>query len=255
DLAANKPATPPAKPDFKKFAEENGLVFGKTPLVSQFEVNRFDIGDSYIDGQRQYPFAKSAFEKSLKLYVPKTSEDPQGNSYVFWKMEDVKAYTPKFSGKGERERVLQAWRMVQARELALKEAQRLADKARKATGSLKDIFADQPDIAVSLTARFSWLILERKNEDSLMPSPRFSRIVDADHRLLVDSPGPDFMRTVFELKEGELGVAMNYPKTVAYLIRLVEMRPSERLLRTQFEVDRRNYYIYFFLGSDDRERI
>ena len=63
------------------------------------------------------------------------------------------------------------------------------------------------------------------------------------------------MRVVFELKEGELGVAMNYPKTVVYLVRLVEIRPSERLLRTQFEVDRRNYYIYFFLGSDDRERI
>ena len=53
----------------------------------------------------------------------------------------------------------------------------------------------------------------------------------------VDMAGTEFMETVFSLAPGEIGVAFNAPQTVAYVIRLTAMKPSQDALWTQFKVD------------------
>ena len=77
--------------------------------------------------------------------------------------------------------------------------------------------------------------------------PRFSKVEG------VDMPRTEFMRKVSELKVGEIGVAMNHPKTVAYVIRVAEINPSEEFLQTQFQSDRE--FTYQAVGREDQSRI
>jgi len=245
DRLQNPKATPPTELDFDALAKGNGLGTGQTPLISQLEARNLDIGASDIDGR--LPFVYYAYE-ALPKYRPATSSDIQGNHYLFWKVEETKDRIPKFEEEGVRQEVLRAWKMVQARKDATNEAQRLAEKARKADRSLKETFANLPDIQVTLTAPFSWMTEGNVPRGSSRTLPRLS---EPDG---VEIPGPDFMRTVFRLKEGGIGVAMNHPKTIAYVIRIAEVKPSEKVLWPQFEVD--DYGKYAAVGfGEQREMI
>ena len=59
----------------------------------------------------------------------------------------------------------------------------------------------------------------------------------------VDMPGEAFMRTVFGLKKGEIGVAMNQPQTVAYVVKVIEFAPPPRLLMDLFETTSPERYL------------
>ncbi len=48
-------------------------------------------------------------------------------------------------------------------------------------------------------------------------------------------PGPAFMRTVFDLTKGDVGVAMNEPQTIAYVIRVIDFEPSLDTLLGRFK--------------------
>ena len=48
--------------------------------------------------------------------------------------------------------------------------------------------------------------------------------------------GEDFMRTVFQLGEGEVAVTANDPQTVYYVVRMVHAEPSLDLLREEFKI-------------------
>ena len=67
----------------------------------------------------------------LQVYQPAISQDVEGNYYLFWKVKDVEQRVPEFEDEGVRERVLGKWKEVRARDLATKEAQRLAAAARE----------------------------------------------------------------------------------------------------------------------------
>ena len=58
----------------------------------------------------------------------------------------------------------------------------------------------------------------------------------------VIDPGEEFMRSVFELSDGEVGVAQNHPQTVAYVVRIADSQPSTSVLRDGFLVDRFDRY-------------
>ena len=65
--------------------------------------------------------------------------------------------------------------------------------------------------------------------------------------------GEDFMRAVFGLERGQIGVAFNAPKSVAYVIRMTELSPSREVLWKQFEVD--DFSKYAPVAQADRQRI
>lgn len=50
----------------------------------------------------------------------------------------------------------------------------------------------------------------------------------------VEFPSHDFMRAIFALKPGEIGVAVNGPQTVVYLVRVASESPDEETRRQQF---------------------
>jgi len=231
DKAKKNSLKAPEKPDFTKLAKENGLGFYTTPLNSPLEVNALDIGQSFL-GQNT-PFLQYAFE-TLPKFRPEISQDIEGNYFLFWKTDQVAERIPEFKEPGVRERVLRAWKMVQARKLAEDKAKQLAEAARKTDKSLKDLFADQPKITVQESEPFSWMTYGAFPAWWAQTPPQISKITAAGKKdekagkeiEIVDMPGNDFMRQVFNLEKGQVGVALNQPKTVAYVVRVIDVTPA-----------------------------
>jgi hypothetical protein len=230
--------TPPSRPDFKQLAAEHNLTASRTPLLSQWEVSELDIGRSLVAwGPRpEDTFIGYAFDR-MPLHQPTGSWDLQGHQYLSWKTEETKERTPEFTEPGVAERVFRAWKLVRAREEAFKEAEKLAEAARKAQTSLRRAFAETPGLTVVETEPFSWMTHGEVPRWASQAPPRVSQVKG------VHLPGHDFMRAVFRLGEGEIGVAANQPQTEVFVVRVVEYDPPENVLWAQFEVERPDQYM------------
>jgi hypothetical protein len=232
------PPLPPAL-DFEKLAQQNGLTFGKTTLMAQWELQATPIGASFV-GMRDIV---ARYAMTLHTFHPAESMNLEGDRYLFWATEESKDRVPEFTEKGEREVVLRAWKMLNGRPLATKAADVLADEARKANKPLKQVFADRPDLHVAMPPAFSWITF---GNVALGSSPGATRLSTPAG---IDLPGDAFMRTVFRLEPGQVGVAMNAPQTVAYVIRLDQLTPSHDVLWKQFEVDDFSKYASAAIGE------
>jgi hypothetical protein len=217
----------PSPLDFEKLAKQNGLTVGKTGLVAQWELQATDIGTSLV-GMRD---SVARYAMALPPFHPAESIDLEGDRFLFWKTEETKERVPEFTDKGEREVVLRAWKMVHGRPLAVKAADALAAEVRKANKPLKKVLADRPDFHVAMPPVFSWITFGNVPLGSAPGAARISTVAG------VDLPGEDFMRTVFHLEPGQVGVAMNAPQTVAYVIRLDQLTPSHEVLWELFKMD------------------
>jgi hypothetical protein len=234
---------PPPSPDFEKLAKEYGLSAGRTPLISQWEARGSEIGASLVGGREPVWFY--AYQSGAK-FKPEMSADLKGDVFLFWKTDETKDRVPKFDDKGVRERVLHEWKMIRARKLALAAAQTLASEASKADKSLKKAFADRPDMRVILPPPFSWMTFGNVPLGSAPNAVRRSVVTG------VEEAGDEFMRTVFHLTPGQIGVAMNAPQTVAYVVQLTEFTPSYNVLWKQFEVDDFNKYTPVAAGDQQQ---
>jgi hypothetical protein len=180
-----------------------------------------------VEGQGS--FAAYAY-RTLATLLPARSFDSEGkHMYLFWIVDKSEDRIPKFKDQGVRQEVMAAWKTVHARKPAEKQAEFLAGEARKAGKALKKVFAGRPGIHVTQTSPFSWLTTD--NAMSLLSEPRFelSKVEG------IDVPGKAFMRKVFDLQPGDIGVAFNQPQTMAYVIRPIEFTPSTPILMKDFE--------------------
>jgi hypothetical protein len=239
------PVVPPTPPDFDKFAADNGLVAGRTPLLPRWELQKTEIGQTLVGGQ--VPTTEYAIE-SMTRYRSEEAVSLNGNPYLFWKTDETREDVPKFDDEAVWKEVLLAWKMVHARALARKAAEELATKANEAKKPLKELLADQPKMKVVLPAPFTWLTFG--NVAASLTQPRRPQLVDVPELNLV---GDDFMRKVFSLQPGESGAAMNAPQTIAYVIRLIEYTPSYRVLWDQFTID--DFVTYAEIAAIEQQRI
>ncbi|MBU4270320.1 MAG: SurA N-terminal domain-containing protein [Planctomycetes bacterium] len=234
--------SPPVRPDLEKLAKQNGLTAGRTGLVADWDAAESEIGSALVGGGiRAWQYA---FHSMAKLRPEKAMD--LGNLYLFWKTEDAKEEVPKFEDEGVREEVLRAWKMIQARELAKKEAEALAAEAREADKPFARVFAGRPKLPVLTPPPFTWMTLGSV-------SLSFSRQPEISAVEGVDIAGEEFMRTVFRLKPGEVGAAMNAPQTAAYAVRLIKYSPSYKVLWEQFKVD--DFRKYSAVAQGDRNQM
>ena len=240
----SKQVPEPAKLDFDAMAKEHGLTTGETGWITAMDAAGTEFGSSTVENVG--PFALVAFS-SVTKFRPETSRDRQGNYYLFWKTADEKDRVPKFEDEGVREEVLRTWKMIEARTPALAEANKLAEQARKEKKFLKHTFVDQPDLRVVQPDPFSWLTFGNVPLGSAPGAVRLSSVSG------VDRPGEAFMQTVFGLAKGEVGVAMNAPQTVAYVIRMTELTPSETSLWSQFKAS--DYSTYAPAAQQDQRQM
>jgi hypothetical protein len=93
---------------------------------------------------------------------------------------------------------------------------------------------------------FSWLT------QGLVPNdPRNRpRLSDVEG---IDNPGEGFMRAVFALQEGEVGVASNAPESVFYVVRVAELNPPPDALWAMFTSE--PYLNYFSVAAIEQNQI
>ncbi|HEX3871831.1 MAG TPA: hypothetical protein VHV77_15410, partial [Pirellulales bacterium] len=218
--------TMPKKPDFAALAKAAGIESGEIPLSPAYVVrNQPGLGQSMIGLD---PFASFAYQ-SLKLSTAVPSQDSDGNRYMFWKTEDVPAHVPDLAKI--RTEVEHAWKMIQAREPMDRKANELASQAREAKKTLKDTLGAKGYKVVESPA-FSWLTSGSAGNFNSGVMPTISDVEG------VIDPGSDFMREVFSLRVGDVGVAQNNPETIAYVLRPTSVEPSENVLRETFMADK-----------------
>ncbi len=247
----NAKAIAPQPLDFNKLAEGKNVEVGELKSVTPLQAMKSDIGKSFretqsaVPGQgRQIPFVQFAFAENLPEYRAEMDQDGENNFYLFWKTSEEPAYVPPLDEI--RSEVVQAWKLNKARELAKKRGGEYAEQARTQKKSLAELFGSQPNMKVSEPVPFSWLTLGNVPLQQ-GAEPRLSE-VDG-----VDQAGPDFMRMVFGLSAGGVGVAFNQPKDIVYVVRAIEFEPSEEQLRDEFA--RENPMRYLSAAREDQRAI
>jgi len=216
--------TEPIRPDLAALGKQHALDYRQLGLSSIFEVAKLDIGSATTLAGASV--LEAVFER-LPVFRPAVAQDPQQNFYLIWKTEEKESRIPDFSEPQTREKVLVAWKTLRARQLALQEANRLAEMARQKGTKLAEALAGQAGLTVVESQPFSWLTSGALPPFWMQAPPRISEVKG------VDRPGHEFMRTVFSLSPGQIAVAMNHPQTAAYVIRLLESNPSPEVLWEQ----------------------
>jgi hypothetical protein len=246
-------AKPPVRPDFKKLAKETGLEnHDSGGLLDVFEARALDIGSSYVEGRSE--FISVVYQK-LPEFLPRTSTDPAGNQYLFWKTKETPEKVPEWS-KDVRAKVLAAWKLEQARGIAQKEAERLAKFAQKSKQPLEKVFVKRPKVHVYPSDPFTWLTEGAIPGSMSNAQPEISPIhvagAAAGAEEAVQTPGNGFMQAVFHRDRGDVGMAMNQPETTVYVFRITEMTPASW---DAFVSEGSNPYSLFRVAYLDRERV
>jgi hypothetical protein len=224
------PAPPKSLTDLAPIAEKYGLKADKTGPMSLLQLRDAAVGKS-VSAETSRPLWQVLFgSKELDLYQPtSTVERPDGNHFVAMKISDTPARTPTLAEV--RDEVIKAWKFQKAAEIAQKNAADIAKKAQESKSPLTTFFADDPSIKVIRTDPFSELTGGDIGvvNGQLEQSPFRLSQPEGLH-----APDPDFMRRVFQLKDGEVVALPSHDHTMVYVVRVVEHQPSINELRTAY---------------------
>ena len=230
DAKLDSPQLAPPKPlDLAELAAAyEGISVHETGLLSKSELRQStDLGSSFLTGGT--PLTEYVFQPG-RLYSPGESVDLAGNRYLFWKAEETAEKIPTFDEA--RQQVLEAWKLVQAREPARAAAERLLEKAKSDGKPLAQSLSGEAGVTVLTAGPFSWM-----HEPSFQNQMRGMRLPTLSAVDGIEAPGDEFMRTVFQLEEGQYDVAMNAPQMIVYVVRVKKLSPTEKVLQTTFLVD------------------
>jgi hypothetical protein len=224
----------PAAPDVVKIAEKQGLQAARVPRVTASDAlatggiaASFDFREDPNSpmGFRQTRWIDLMFGGDAGLLRPVATRDVAGNRYLSWKTEDLPPFVPSF--ESARADVERAWRIVEARPLARQLADEIA-AAATGGGSLAAVVSEKfaaRKLEATTVGPFTWL---GRNAATFGAPPMLAQ-PDG-----LSMPGEEFMQAVFALQPGGTAVAFNQPRTVCYVIRLVEYRPDDEALRQRF---------------------
>jgi len=246
NIALRDNLEPPVPPKFDMAAavkDYAGVSANETPLLSAVQMQfDTDIGKSVVERQ---PFGVVAYQ-SLRPFFVREAQDFLGNRYLFWKTGEVKEFVPTF--EQVKDEVTRQWKLRAARKLAQAHAEELANRARESKKTLQEFFAGEAGKEVVNTGPFSWLT-HGSVPGGMTPNqpPRLGTVNG------VSEAGQGFMRTVFHLQPGEIGVAMNQPEDTVYVVQLESTTPSETVLRETFMVE--NFARYLPSTQIDRQEL
>lgn len=234
---ANKEDDPALKEpeplDFNALADEYGIDAKETPLISAYQAQtQTDLGKSMSNfindprvGFRQLTFVQLAYGDP-KLFRPERTFDDENNRYLWWATKTTTEQVPAF--EDVRSKVLLAYKMREARKLALAQAEKYAKTVREANKPLDEIFANREGMEVTDTGPFSRMTMGNTPYDFESSEPRLSAVHG------VEAPGQEFMQAVFSSKAGDVKVAQNEPQDIAYVIQVERFLPDRNLLEHEF---------------------
>jgi hypothetical protein len=234
---AQKSDTPPAPPDIKAWGKQYGLEVHETGVISRVQARDLDIFQSFLPGK---VFVQVAFGQ-FGLYQPAISSDSRyyyqfgpgaldfqpSTIYLFWKIENAEAKASDLKDPATHALVVEQWKLQKARQHAKEDAERLAEEARQAKKPLRDLFGGKEGKTVIEPPPFTWL-----TGRSVPGSP-----LDLTRVTGIDQVGMEFMRSVFTLQPGQVGLAVDQPGKTVYVVRLVNFTPGEETLWRQFAAE------------------
>jgi len=225
-----------------------GKPYGRYEMVDDPELKPLKdiylrLNTNPLGGPRNDPkgerFPDSFFSEEPKYEAKEWPSDFSGGShmtwvseeepYVYWKIEDDKAYVPTF--EAARAKVEKAWRFREARKLARQEADKAAELAKATKGDvqkLRDLAAKEKANFIELHAVARLLQgpsaqpdLKFKYEDFKFPDT----IVMPKERRFGQK---DFLTELVELKDaGETVLEGNEPEDIFYVSTLIsKQEPS-----------------------------
>ena len=179
------PDDEPSAPDFKELAK------GGRPFVRQKRKwcrpkrrqDTTELGKSTHSMKRfsvSCRFRRSRSNANSPDYMPSETDSPDGEvSYLWWRTAFAASYVPAFADV--KPDVLQAWKMIHARKLALAEANKYAEEANRRQSTLKEIFQIRPNMTVKDVGPFHWLSVgNMPMGDSMQPFTQITQVSGLD---------------------------------------------------------------------------
>jgi hypothetical protein len=236
---APKPLPTPFGPDgtslVQNEAAKHGLEYRITPLLTVGEAGaQTPIGGSRFRGARLgagTSFADYVFQPRVAVYEPFELSDIEGLRFLAWKIADKEPEVPPFDAV--RDAVVQAWKREQARALAERDAEALADKVRaavtpdtpaddKARQVAEALKADAGTRPVLTTSALSKLAMSLDPGDPrAFGSTRPTDIPE------IPNAGAALREDLFRLEPGEVVVAADAPRATYYVLALNRRTPAE----------------------------
>ena len=231
----------------QEYAKTHGLLYAETPLLTLDELL---ISEDHPLGGAQTGKETRVFDtvnqsQTEFLYSATAAFDlDRKGSYAFWKIEDVKAHIPaSLDEPGVREKATQIWRTMQARPLAEKRAQALADLVSKSDKPMAEALAEQTVtgeqdkslfVTVKQPGEFSWL--QRSSTPQQFGGGNAPRLGGIDG---VEGAGDNFMAKLFnDMQPGDTAVVPNFDRTIYYVVHVDQRTPSTEseiaVMRKQF---------------------
>jgi hypothetical protein len=221
----------PTPPDAMKIAEKQSLVAVESDWLTVNEAaDSGGIGSSFEFvpdpssrfGIRQQRWLEVMFGDGTIPLRPVTSRDAEGNRYFSWKQDDQEERVPAF--EEARDNVEKAWRIVEARPLALEQSTSLVAKMNE-KGFVESLSKAELE-KVQDIGPFTWLTQGAAgvNAAPVLSSPQGLAM-----------PGNAMMQKVFATTEGKSVAVFNEPKTICYVIGVLAFQPPENELQNRFE--------------------
>ena len=254
-------AAKPTPPDFAALAKENFLTYEKTPLWDMLDVFQiqqavptekdpasYDIVRanetmfSQQSGMMRRSLINVGFTGDVALFMPRRLIDgflagdqfeiPPEKLFIYWREEVIPEAVPPL--EEIREEVVRAWKMKQALPLARAKAEQLAKQAGEAGKPLSEVFADNAAKVIKSNP-FTWMT-RGAMPGSTSGGATLSTVSGkaGEEAVTISGAGDDFMRAVFDLKPGLVGVAVNQPESFVYVVRVDSEEPNDEVRRDEF---------------------
>ena len=217
------PPVPDALADLSGMAEEKGLFLEETVELTVQQLSETAVGKADDFQTRSVPIWQLAFT-TLKLREPALAVDLDGYRYLVLKVADVPAQTPSF--EDAREEVAEAWKLSEAKRLALEKGQEIANGAQEEDSSLVAAVGEQDYEIVSTDffSRFSFGSVAAE----MGRGPRLSDVPPLEHI------GDDFLKRVFTLEDEEVVALANFDGSQVYVLSIEQKERTQDELRLAF---------------------
>ena len=246
---------PPPMPDLTNLAAERGLKLVTVPMGDVYAALQTDLARGLQDRQR----IVQMFRSVPMLFEGEIFWGSDGQ-VLYWVTDQKNEKRPEKLDE-VKDVVLKRWKEIEARALALKKAEELANEAKTSGQSLGEVFANRDAVPVVETEPFTWKTYGMNPMAAVMRGipPMIGEVrekgvqegnAEIDNRLIV-APGSEFMESVFSLQVGEIGVAFNQPQSAAYIVRVTSSSPSTETLWEQFQ----NAHIFLYRAAGQPEVI
>jgi hypothetical protein len=231
----------PAMPDLTAPVAEKGLKLVTVPMVNVFDM----MHTEWAKGDRERQELVEIFRNPPLNFEWKDFQGSEGQTILYWIIDRKQEVRPEKIDE-VLEIVLKRWKEIEARTLAQKRAEELANEAKKSEKSLAETFADRSEVPVVETQPFTWFHPFSALMQNPMPGDIREKGVTGeasiDNKYII-APGSAFMEAVYALQVGEVGIAVNQPQSAVYVVRIINSSPSEEALREKFQSTNPSYYM------------